>query len=75
MMSWREEIRPYIATRRKMDFAELESGMEYATLTRDQDGHPLMFIVARFWSVPFVTDSLFPAPTGAVPDDFLVWTF
>ncbi len=49
--------------------------MEYATLTRDEDGHPLMFMVARFWSVPFVTDSFVPAPTGAVPDDFLVWTF
>jgi hypothetical protein len=69
--------RGYIAVPRKIEFgeAELRSGMHYGTVTRNEDGHPLMFLVARFWNVPFITDTLFAEPTRPLPADFAVWTF
>jgi len=66
----------YVAVPRKTEFGDdISSGMEYATLKRNEDEHPLLFMVARFWGVPLITDSLFPEPTQSMPDDFLVCTF
>jgi hypothetical protein len=66
----------YISVPRNIQFGDDErSGMDYARLTRNEDGHPLLFIVARFWGVPLITDSLYPEPPQTVPNAFGVWTF
>ena len=66
----------YISTVRTIKFGDdIESGMTYAHRLRTSDRHPLMFILARYWNVPFITDTLFPEPNGPLHDELLVWTF
>jgi hypothetical protein len=67
----------YLWTIRHVSFrdAPLRYGMEYAERLRTSDGEPLLFLVAWFWGVPLVTDTLFATPPQDPPGDILVWTF
>jgi hypothetical protein len=69
----------YVATLKHVTFSEdateVTSGMQYGRFTRNSDGHPLAMMVAWFWNVPLITDTLFATPSRPLPADFLVWEF
>jgi hypothetical protein len=48
-----------------------EVSLSYQQFTRNEDKHPLLFVLARFWGVQLVTDTLFPMPQGKdIPESF-----
>lgn len=52
-----------------------EVHIHYQRAHRTSDGHPMVMVVARFWGVLLVTDSLFREPVRELPDGLLLLTF